>query len=229
MPPPSPNFIVRGDDGNDYGPVDLLELREWVRENRAGLGTTVRRDEPGALWQPWQYHPELVALLAEARVAGSTLSGTGLVLAPPVRRAAAFVIDMILIYIPVILIFMEVLSIGQPALMAHWMQTSSAGDFSSPNFPPLYEALLDFLAFGGIILYMAGFHYAHGRTPGKSILGLRVVDENGEKPSASKSLLRAAVLSVSVFFLYLPLLYAFVHPQRRAIHDLVAGTSVVEI
>ncbi len=219
---------MRGDDGHDYGPVDLAELREWVRENRAGLGTTVRRDEPGALWQPWQYHPELVALLAEARVAGSTLSSTGLVLAPPVRRMVAFVVDILLIYIPVSLIFLVILNLGQPDIFAHWMLTSASGDLSAPSFPPLYEAVLNILVFGGIILYMTGFHCAHGRTPGKSILGLRVVDENGQKPSAAKSLIRATVLGVSVFLLYLPLLYAFIHPQRRAIHDLVAGTSVVE-
>ena len=63
-PPPPPAFIVRGDDGEEYGPVDLAELREWVRENRAGLGTVVRPDRPDASWQPWQNYPELVALLA---------------------------------------------------------------------------------------------------------------------------------------------------------------------
>jgi uncharacterized RDD family membrane protein YckC len=229
MPVPSPTFIVRGDDGNDYGPVDLVELREWVRENRAGLGTTVKRDEPGALWQPWQYHPELVALLAEARVAGSTLNDSGLVLAPLARRMVAFVIDIVLIYIPVSLIFLVVLKIGRPDIFAKWMLSSAAGDLSTPPFPTIYDALLNVLIFGGIILYMACFVYAHGRTPGKSLLRLRVVDENGDQPNALKSLIRALVLSASVCLFYLPLLYAFVHPQRRALHDLAAGTSVVEL
>ena len=71
MLPENRSFFIRGDDGGEYGPVDLDELREWVRENRAGLGTEVRLDEPNAIWHPWQAYPELVALLAEAHATGS--------------------------------------------------------------------------------------------------------------------------------------------------------------
>ena len=68
MLPENPTFFVRGEDGVEYGPVDLAELREWVAENRAGIGTEVKRDEPGSIWEPWQNFPELVALLAEVNV-----------------------------------------------------------------------------------------------------------------------------------------------------------------
>src|SRR5271156_5698487 len=96
-PPPPPAFIVRGDDGEEYGPVDLAELREWVRENRAGLGTVVRSDRPDASWQPWQNYPELVALLAEAHAGGPPPVPGTLVVAPLLRRAGAFALDLVLI------------------------------------------------------------------------------------------------------------------------------------
>ncbi len=87
------SFWVRGDDDQEYGPVDLEELREWVRENRAGLGTDVRRDEPDAPWHPWQNYPELVALLAEVHAVGVVPSQ---VIAPLGKRALAFAMDLIL-------------------------------------------------------------------------------------------------------------------------------------
>src|SRR5271156_1050378 len=100
MLPENPTFVIRGDDGQEYGPVDLQELREWVQENRAGLGTEVRRDEPNASWHPWQNFPELIALLAEVHVTSPVPGQPALVIAPLWRRLAAFVLDFILAVIP---------------------------------------------------------------------------------------------------------------------------------
>ena len=63
-------YWVRGEDGEEYGPVALAELREWVGENRVGLGTDVRLDTPHGTWHSWQFYPELVALLAEVKATG---------------------------------------------------------------------------------------------------------------------------------------------------------------
>src|SRR5271155_2629992 len=99
MLPENRSFMVRGDDGQEYGPVDLEELREWVQENRAGLGTEVRADEPGATWSTWQSCPELIALLAEASAAAPVAGAPEMVLASVWRRVAAFGLDLILVSI----------------------------------------------------------------------------------------------------------------------------------
>src|SRR5277367_5676801 len=99
MLPENRSFMVRGDDGQEYGPVDLQELREWVQENRAGLGTDVRLDEPDADWQPWQAYPELIALLAEAHATGGDPAQPTMIIAPIWRRVIAFGLDLILISI----------------------------------------------------------------------------------------------------------------------------------
>jgi uncharacterized RDD family membrane protein YckC len=221
-----PAFIVRGDDGEDYGPVDLSELRQWVRENRAGLGTTVRTDEPGSLWQPWQYYPELVALLAESN---ATNPIAGSVLAPMARRIVAFVADLILIYLLLCPIFFVIYIVYLPDFSTQLAVAFSQGQYTPPQLPPFYEGLFELLVYGGVVLYMAGFHAAHGKTPAKAILRLQVVDQNGEKPSLAKSVMRGLILSFSLCLFFFPLLYVFFNPQRRALHDLVAGTYVVEI
>lgn len=218
-------FIIRGDDGEDYGPVDLKELRDWVRENRAGLGTTVRTDEPGSLWQPWQYYPELVALLAESK-ATSPMAGS--VLAPLGRRLLAFIVDLILSYILLCPILWVIYLNSPPEITAQLAASFSQSGYTPPQLPPFYEALLQVLFYGAVTLYMAGFHAAHGRTPAKSILRLQVVNQYGQKPGLAQAFMRALVLSFSLFLFFFPLLYVFFNPQRRALHDLVAGTYVVE-
>jgi len=221
-------FMVRGDDGQEYGPVDLGELREWVQENRAGLGTVVRLDEPDALWQPWQYYPELVALLAEVHVTHPVPGQPGLVIAPLGRRALAFVVDFILNFI---LVF-PILTVGLFLLpLDFWAQLARSSiqpTLPPPQMPPSFESLMIVVIYGGLALYLAGFHAAHGRTPGKSILGVKVVDESGNKPHFVKSFARALLLILSLKICAIPLIYIFFNPQRRTLHDLFADTYVVE-
>ena len=79
-----------------------------------------------------------------------------------------------------------------------------------------------------LALYFTGFHAAHGQTPAKALLRLRVVDSSGQKPGLAKALLRALALIFSMSLFFIPLVYAFLNPQRRTLHDFVAGTYVVK-
>lgn len=232
MLPENRAFWVRGDDDQEYGPVGLEELREWARENRAGLGTVVRRDEPEASWEPWQHYPELVALLAEVHVTSPVPGQPGLILAPFLRRVAAGMLDIILTFI---LAFPILIALAKICLPDWWIKYRQAIDQTTIDYTsipplPLYGQVLGPLIFILLLAcYMAGFHAAHGQTPAKSILRLRVVDEYGRKPNLRKAFLRGLAFAVffNAFFGVL-LTYIFINPQRRALHDLVAGTYVVE-
>jgi uncharacterized RDD family membrane protein YckC len=226
MLPENPSFLIRGDDGREYGPVALDELREWVRENRAGLGTEVRRDELGAPWCSWQNYPELIALLAEAH---ATSPAPGLVIAPLVRRMLAFAMDLILsgfLSFPILFALALI-------YMPDWCVQSALASLQ-PQITPLPELPLNDRIIGSLIsdvilaCYMAGFHAAHGRTPGKSLMHLRVVDPTGRKPSLVKSFLRAFILIISMGLFFIPFIQVFLNPQRRAFHDFVADTCVVD-
>lgn len=223
-------FVIRGDDGQEYGPVDREELREWVRENRAGLGTVVRLDEPGAAWHPWQDYPELVALLAEVHVTTPIPGQPGLVIAPLGRRALAMGIDLILILILLVPIFFVVTLTCMPDWFIHMVVTSVVHPYTPADEPPLQGKIIESLIYLlALISYMAGFHAVHGQTPAKALLRLRVVDQYGNKPRFIKLLLRAMVLFLSLNIYLSPFLfYAFFNPQRRTFHDFVAGTYVVK-
>ena len=225
-------FLIRGEDGKEYGPAGLEELREWVRENRAGLGSFVRLDESGATWEPWQHYPELVALVAEAQAASPASGAVGLTIAPMTRRILAGVADVILSYIlalPIIGGVLIVLILKVPSLQDQMIQL-----YLHP-YKPVPEPLLSFfvevyyLTFYPVLtLYMAGFQAVHGQTPAKALMHLRVVGPDGGKPPFARSLLRGLLFSLSVYLYCFPLLYVLLNPHRRAFHDYTADTCVVE-
>ncbi len=229
MLPENHSFLIRGDDGQEYGPVDREELRDWVRENRAGLGTEVRLDEPGGSWRPWQDYPELVALLAETQSSAGPVPGQpGLVLAPVGRRIIAFVLDLVLISILVTPIFLTTALVFLPDWFVRYVVAASQTPFSLPDLPLDGKLIADLISDFVLVLYFTGFHAAHGKTPAKALLRLRVVDSSGEKPGLGKAFLRALAVVFSMSLLFLPFTYAFFNPQRRTLHDVIAGTCVVE-
>jgi uncharacterized RDD family membrane protein YckC len=228
MLPENRSFFIRGDDGQEYGPVDLDELRDWVRENRAGLGTDVRLDEPDAPWRPWQNYPELVALLAEAHAASPVPGQPNLVIAPMGRRMIAFILDLILISILLTPAFLTLALVFLPDWFVQYVVATSQPPFTPPDLPLYGKVIANLISDVALALYFSGFQAAHGQTPAKAVLRLRVVDQSGRKPGLVKAILRALALLFSMSLFFIPLTYVFFNPQRRALHDFIAGTYVVE-
>lgn len=84
----------------------------------------------------------------------------------------------------------------------------------------------------GPVLVLAGVYFMSnlawaGRTPGQRLLSTRVVDRHGQRPSlVALGLRTVAQLAGLVAAALGPLWIAF-DSERRAVHDLVAGTYVV--
>jgi uncharacterized RDD family membrane protein YckC len=66
-----------------------------------------------------------------------------------------------------------------------------------------------------------------GRTPGKGIVGLRVVRADGSTLSGRRAFWRTLALPLSVLPLGLGFVGIIVQREHRALHDLIAGTVVV--
>ena len=78
-----------------------------------------------------------------------------------------------------------------------------------------------------MILYFVGFWSLTGRTPGKWVLGLRVVGPDGEPPRLSRSLIRLLGYAISALALWLGYLWVLVDDDRQGWHDHMARTWVV--
>lgn len=76
-------------------------------------------------------------------------------------------------------------------------------------------------------MYFVMFWSLTGRTIGKWIMGLRVVNPAGVSPTVGKSVIRVFGYVVSALALWLGYLWVIVDDDRKAWHDHMANTSVV--
>lgn len=75
--------------------------------------------------------------------------------------------------------------------------------------------------------YMAVGLTITGRTPGKSLLGLRVVTRTGQPLGAGRASVRVIAEPLSFVAFGLGLVGIVIGRERRALHDVIAGTAVV--
>ena len=92
---------------------------------------------------------------------------------------------------------------------------------------PIVLPSLAFVAVAGFV-YATVSHTLAGATLGKRLVGIRVVGSDGRPPGPARSAVRSALMVLSVTLAGAGLLPALISPSRRALHDLLAGTRVVD-
>ena len=127
------------------------------------------------------------------------------------QRAAATAIDSLILYLP-----WHALA----AFLGVWLH----GSFQWRQSEGI-EVAANVIVWG---IYATYFWTSDARaTPGKRIMKLVVVTDDGFALSAGKSLWRVAMMFVSGLFIIGPLLAVFTQ-RRQALHDFLAGTVVVK-
>lgn len=76
-------------------------------------------------------------------------------------------------------------------------------------------------------LYVAGSLAATGQTIGKAVLGLLVVDADGNRLHGRQAMLRTLVFPLNFVLFGIGFLLGLVRQDRREFHDLVAHTAVI--
>jgi uncharacterized RDD family membrane protein YckC len=142
--------------------------------------------------------------------------------AAPARRIAAWAIDAAVLGILAALLWGGLAALGLP------IQEGFDGvAWFLGNLPLLLPTaallLLATFAYGTLA------HALGGATLGKRIARIQVVGPDGRVPSPGRSAARTALAIVSVGLLGLGLLPALLTPSGRALHDLLAGTRVVDL
>ena len=92
--------------------------------------------------------------------------------------------------------------------------------FTSPLFYSLVTLLF-------VASYYIFFWTIAGQTPGKGIMGLRVLPRRGGKLKLSRSILRYFGYYISIIPLGLGIFWILIDDRRLAWHDRLAGTCVV--
>ncbi len=77
------------------------------------------------------------------------------------------------------------------------------------------------------MIYFIWFHGSVGQTPGKMLLGLRVIQASGEKMTFGVAFLRWVGTLVSGLFLSLGYLWIAIDGKKQGWHDKIAATLVI--
>jgi uncharacterized RDD family membrane protein YckC len=136
------------------------------------------------------------------------------------RRSVAFSIDKTILQ----LVSFAVYYIGSKVVTPGYDLTDVSSIF--------YNKLLWSFYGMTVILDMAYFTYFHGttgQTPGKKILGLKVIQKGGEPLTLGIAFLRWVGYLISKIFMYLGFIWIAFNRKKLGWHDMVAGTCVVRI
>lgn len=142
------------------------------------------------------------------------------------KRAMAFLIDSVIIMI----IYLIILFAG---VLALWMGASSPyGDGVSEGLIETFIGFMISYCFVTILIHMLYFTYFHGttgRTPGKMVFGLRVVQTSGEEMTLGLGFLRWVGYIVSKIFFGLGFIWVAFDRRKQGWHDKIAGTMVIHM
>ncbi len=146
-----------------------------------------------------------------------------------ISRFVAFIIDMLIINVSVLAItwFVSV-TIELINLQAFYNIFS----ILLPGASSTFEQLLSQLTAGFFIslviaTYFIFFWVLAGYTPGKALMGVRIITTDGRKISFSRALLRYLAYFLSAVLFFLGFLWIFVDRRRQGWHDKIANTYVI--
>src|SRR5262245_26753387 len=89
-------YKIRGNDGNEYGPVPVDQVHQWIREGRANAQTLVQ-PAGSTEWQALGTLPEFAASLAVPVAPAATMPGAAMGTAPRMNPMAltGFIISIV--------------------------------------------------------------------------------------------------------------------------------------
>lgn len=146
-------------------------------------------------------------------------------------RFIAYLIDsIILTVIGFILVGLPMIIFMIPAMGAGMSQRgeAAAGALGVLGFLVMMVGMVVYMVVA--ILYLLWYWAKKGYTPGKKMMGLRVITQNGECPIGwGPSFLRLIGYFVNGMIMNLGFLFILFDGEKRGLHDMIAKTYVVKI
>lgn len=141
------------------------------------------------------------------------------------RRAVALIVDTLIVLVPTLLIFGPVLA-GQVFSLG-----VTPSELSAAQASLMGATLLSWQLVIGILLwlYFAWFESSSKQaTWGKQLLGIKVVDKNGQRISFARATGRFFGKILSYVIFYIGFIMAAFTNRKRALHDIIVETYVVK-
>jgi uncharacterized RDD family membrane protein YckC len=207
-------YKIIGADGREYGPVTLTEVKAWIADGRIAGRTQVWRSDQGRWLAANQYqelHPEIGQIDAlhtplDAEVtAGERPVGFW-------ARLGAYLIDTVILSVVFFIAF------------------GSKLDFTKATTPEDIMNIIKPLQLPVMLintLYNVALNAVFGATLGKMALGARIVNLDGSPIGIGRAVLRWLATLLSQFLCWTGYFFIPFRHDKRALHDLIAGTKVI--
>ena len=221
-------YKIIGGDGVEYGPAPLAELKNWIRDGRVAAMTKVWRSDL-SFWSPADRYTELHEELARLNAAVAAAADSALPPAGFWMRLAAYMIDFILLTIIFVAVWTPIAgprhwqlpdpprTLTVASWQQYYAQFSALADKALPVFYPIF------------LLYNVLLNGRFGATAGKMAIGAKITKLDGSPIGYNRALLRWLATRLCELLLIFIVDYLFIGLRRdkRALHDLLAGTKVV--
>jgi uncharacterized RDD family membrane protein YckC len=147
------------------------------------------------------------------------------------RRYAGFWIRFVARFIDGVILTIVFLIINLPLQAVFGMGSlmRAGGGIMNPlGFVGLFgiSALINFAL---AIAYEAYFVGTRGGTPGKLVLGLRVINADGSQLTVGQAAIRYAAMLINSFTFFIGYIIAGFDSEKRALHDRICNTRVIHI
>jgi uncharacterized RDD family membrane protein YckC len=227
-------FSILGADGKEYGPVAADKIQAWITGGRANLQTKARREgetEWKTLGDFAEFNgaaagapPVFTATVAPGSAADAVTAGNGQVLAGRWQRLGAVILDGILgglVALP-----------GAGLMIAAGVLSERHNANPALMLPGLLVLGCCALALFGLQCYLLT---TRGQTVGKILLGIKIVTcPEGLSPGFVKIVLLRVIVNALIgavpvvggVYSLVDACFIF-RDDKRCIHDLIAGTQVV--
>ena len=210
-------------------PVPLL-----ARSGPPGLPLPVTEDFAAAAWpsiEPVTPPLEKAAILPPSLVQPPKLTGPGFPKREPAlfgRRLMAFLIDLGILFLPVLAVFGFAYAVGAIRGSLEHRDPETERQEQALLWRNLRDLML-LVANGLAWIYAAGLESSRWQgTIGKQAMGLVVTDEAGGRIHFLQATARHAAKYLSALPLFLGFMAALAGPQRLAWHDRLARTRVAK-
>ena len=230
-------FSIMGGDGQIYGPVSVDQVKRWLAEGRANLDTQVRRvgEEP---WLRLGDCGEITGHVPPVLDQPADLGPDRPALASRWLRLGAALLDELLSYF---FALPGMIMLGPRALMLIYrlatqgrsaLQDSDV-DMLAGMTGALSVLLLGMLLYASVQTWMLT---VRGQTVGKRLLGIRIVRvQDDANPGFVPAVLMRSIIPILIRIIpvfgvgfWLVDVGCIFRDDRRCLHDLFAGTKVVQ-
>jgi uncharacterized RDD family membrane protein YckC len=146
-----------------------------------------------------------------------------------ISRFIAFIIDLIIIFLSITLIvfFVGLISdfFNLNNIISNWLGNGKFQLYVQTG-TKIFAGIFSYLF---SLLYQAFFWSLTGQTPGKFLLGLKVVRTNSKRLGFWRAFARALGYYLSAIILFLGFIWIIFDNRRQALHDKIVGTLVIYV